>query len=202
MVCTDSSDDGNCNAIFKGGVPHTVVDMPGNCGPGRYAVAVSLEPSVDHGHLKKHLVKRGLAAAPVYDFTFDYDFGVFEKRADPSNVLLRIDYSDDPGYWSEIVCKLTASNISSTWTVLLTACTAAHHSKKKRDLEVEERFGGDHKAWLYHTWHTEKRSMNHEELHARWWSGDVREWYDKHRKVDQDYTGVRHQVIVCHHLPN
>jgi len=105
MVCTDSSENSNCGTIWKGtGVAHTVIDMPGDCGPGRYAVAVSLEPSLDHHHLKKHLVKRGLGSALVYDFTFDYDFSVFEKRADPSKVLLRIDYSDDPGYWSEIVC--------------------------------------------------------------------------------------------------
>jgi chitinase len=105
MICTDFSVNSNCGTIFKGrGVAHTVVDMPGDCGPGRYAVAVSLEPSRDHAHLKPHLVKRGLESAPVYDFTFDYDFGVFERRADKSNVLLRIDYSDDPGYWSEIVC--------------------------------------------------------------------------------------------------
>ena len=196
LVCTDSSEDSNCNTIFKGGVQHTVVDMPSNCGPGRYAVAVSLEPSVYHEHLKKHLVKRGLDAAPIYNFTFDYNFGVFEMRADPSKVLLRIDYSDDPGYWSEIVCKLNNFYTPSARSNTLNARAAAHHGKKKRDLEVEERFGGDHKQWLYHTWHTEKRSMNHEELHARWWSGDVREWFDKHRKVDQEYTGVRHRVIV------
>ncbi|OAK93414.1 hypothetical protein IQ06DRAFT_236443, partial [Phaeosphaeriaceae sp. SRC1lsM3a] len=182
MVCTDSSENSNCNVIFNGGVEHTVVDMPGNCGPGRYAVAVSLEPSEDHDHLKKHLVKRGLESAPVYDFTFDYNFGVFEKRADKSNVLLRIDYSDDPGYWSEIV--------------------SAPHDKRKRDLEVEELFDGDHKAWLYHTWHKEKRTMSHHELQARWWSGNVREWYeDSMHKIDKDYTGVRHRVVDTMNVP-
>lgn len=45
---------------------------------------------------------------------------------------------------------------------------AAHHDKAKRDVEVEFDFNGDHKAWLYHTWHKEKRSISHEELHARW----------------------------------
>ncbi|ORY04392.1 hypothetical protein BCR34DRAFT_572769 [Clohesyomyces aquaticus] len=176
MVCTDTSANSNCGIIFEGrGVAHTVVDMPGDCGPGRYAVAVSLEPSASHEHLKPHLVKRGLESAPVYDFTFDYDFSVFEKRADKSNVLLRIDYSDDPGYWSDIVL--------------------AHHNKRKRDLEVQFDFGGDEKAWLYHTWHKEKRSMTHEELHARWWSGNVREWYDRQRNIDHDYTGIRHRVV-------
>jgi len=33
-------------------------------------------------------------------------------------------------------------------------------------------------------------------LHARWWSGSVREWFDGRRKVDVDNTGVRHRIIV------
>jgi chitinase len=81
------------------------VDMPHDCGPGRYAVAVSTVSSTSHSHLRKHLEKCGLQSAPLYDFTIDYDFSPIEKRADASNVLLRIDYSDDPGYWSTIVCE-------------------------------------------------------------------------------------------------
>jgi chitinase len=172
-VCTDSSENSNCNIIFKGGVPRTVVDMPAHCGPGKYSVAVSLRESTNHTHLHHRLEKRGLRHAPVYDFTFDYDFLPIEKRAD-SKVLVRIDYSDDPGYWSTIV--------------------SAHHDSKKRDLEVETHFGGSHHAWLEHTWRKEKRLMNHEELHKRWWSGNVKEWADKQKAVDVDYTGIRHRV--------
>jgi chitinase len=40
----------------------------------------------------------------------------------------------------------------------------------------------------------EKRSMTHEELHRRWWSGDVREWFDRQRKVDTEYEGIRHRI--------
>lgn len=105
-VCTNTSEASNCGIIYKGsGVAATIVEMPENCGPGKYAVAVSLEPSKNHTEIHRRLVKRGLEAAPVFDFTFDYDFSVIEKRADQSNVLVRIDYSDDPGYWSHIVCK-------------------------------------------------------------------------------------------------
>jgi chitinase len=101
-VCTNTTVDNNCGIIFEGGVPGTVVEMPPDCGPGKYAVAVSLEPSQAHPRLRKKLEKRGLHAAPVYDFTFDYDYSPIHARAD-SQVLLRIDYSDDPGYWSDIV---------------------------------------------------------------------------------------------------
>jgi chitinase len=79
---------------------------------------------------------------------------------------------------------------------MLIFSTAAHHDKKKRDLEVEVDFNGDHKAWLEHTWRKEKRSLNHVELHKRWWSGNVREWWDKQREVDVEYTGIRHRVYV------
>lgn len=76
--------------------------MPEGCGPGKYAVAVGMEESRDHSHLQGDLLRRGLGHATVFDLTFDYDFAQFQKRAD-SNVLLRIDYSDDPGYWQSIV---------------------------------------------------------------------------------------------------
>ena len=173
-VCTDTSENSNCDIVFKDGVATTVVEMPPNCGPGKYSVAVGLTESVNHTHLHSRLEKRGLRDAPVYDFTFDYDFSPIEKRAQ-SNVLVRVDYSDDPGYWSHIV--------------------SAHHDKKKRDLEVETEFGGDHKQWLEHTWRKEKRSfVDKDELHKRWWSGNVREWWDKQKEIDVDYTGIRHNV--------
>jgi chitinase len=102
MVCTDESEDSNCNVIRSGrGVAETVVEMPSRCGPGKYAMAVSLEPS-ESQDMPTHLRKRGLKNPVVYDFTFDYDFTPLQRRAD-SKVLLRIDYSDDPGYWNNIV---------------------------------------------------------------------------------------------------
>jgi chitinase len=102
-VCANNDFESNCNDIYIGtGVARKVVELPDGCGPGRYAVAVGLEPSKDQS-LPGHLRRRGLEGATVYDFTFDYDFAQFEKRGDKTNVLLRIDYSDDPGYWDQVV---------------------------------------------------------------------------------------------------
>ena len=46
MLCTDDSHNSNCNKIYLGkGVPGTILEMPEGCGPGKYAVAVDLQPS-------------------------------------------------------------------------------------------------------------------------------------------------------------
>ncbi|RYN58904.1 hypothetical protein AA0114_g1804 [Alternaria tenuissima] len=175
-VCTDSSENSNCDIIFRGSLEHTVVEMPSDCGPGKYAVARKMESSTTHAHIRHRLEKRGLSDAAVYDFTFDYDFTTFEKRADQSNVLVRIDYSDNPGYWDSII----------------EAPPGKH--RRKRDLEIETMFGGNKKAWLEHAWRKEKRELHYTELHKRWWSGNVKEWWDKQRDVDIKYEGVRHRV--------
>jgi chitinase len=83
-VCTDSSTDSNCRAIYEGGVAHTVVEMPEGCGPGAYAMAISLERSVNYTKLPHHLEKRWGIDRRVYDFTFDYDFSAVNKRASTS----------------------------------------------------------------------------------------------------------------------
>jgi chitinase len=178
-VCMDSSEGSNCDVVFRGGIESTIIEMPEDCGPGKYAVAWKMDPSTSHDHIRHRLVKRGLSDAPVYDLTFDYDFTSFEKRADQSKVLVRIDYSDDPGYWSSIIAAKPGSK-----------------EKIKRDLEIDTLFDGDHKAWLEHTWHKEKRELHYTELQKRWWSGNVREWWDKQREVDLKYDGVRHRVNV------
>jgi chitinase len=105
-VCIDESEDSKCGIIFTGrGVAETVVEMPAGCGAGKYAMAVSLEPAANQT-LPHRLVKRGLKNPVVHDFTFDYDFTPLQRRQSESNVLLRIDYSDDPGYWNNIVGEL------------------------------------------------------------------------------------------------
>lgn len=72
------------------------------------AMAVSLDPI---GNVETHgnhrLVKR-LNLPPshtVYNFTFDYNFAVLKGRADSDDVLFRLDYSNDPGYWEDVVGK-------------------------------------------------------------------------------------------------
>ncbi|KAK1971060.1 hypothetical protein LY78DRAFT_568603 [Colletotrichum sublineola] len=185
-VCTDTSDESNGGLIHKGrGVAETVVEMPEGCGPGRYAMAVSLTPSGNQT-LRHHLVKRNplLADAYVYDFTFDYDFSPLRKRGKGSNVLLRIDYSDDPGYWNEMV---------------VAAPTKVRRSKRQIEEEVHRDHGGSYKQYMYHLWSVDKRSTPQDELHdlhARWFSksGAIKDWIDRFTNVDEEYELVRHRV--------
>ncbi|KAK5995096.1 hypothetical protein PT974_03489 [Cladobotryum mycophilum] len=80
--CTDDSNDSNCDTVFRGGVPRTVVEMPSTCSIGRYAMAVIMEPSQNQSlppHVLHKLVTRGVnfqRAPRIFDFTFDYDFSV------------------------------------------------------------------------------------------------------------------------------
>ncbi|KAK6341165.1 hypothetical protein TWF696_008251 [Orbilia brochopaga] len=180
-VCTNDGPDSNCGDIFLGdhGAPGTVVEMPAGCGPGRYAMAVKMEKT-SWDKVPIHLVKRGLQGAPVYDFTFDYDFTPVQKRQD-SKVLMRLDFSDDPGYWSTIVEP------------------AGEAKKMKRDQEVREKHGGNHKRWLEHTWREEHLSTPHhelDELHKRWFSADVGKWIDRQSRVDSTFN------IASHHVSN
>ncbi|KAH8812331.1 family 18 glycosyl hydrolase [Xylogone sp. PMI_703] len=172
-VCTDDSADSNCGVIFTGtGVKYTVVELPRGCSVGRYVVAISLEPSEDH-RMPQKLVKRGLSNKPVYDFTFDYNFNAFEKR--DSSVKVRIDYSDVPGYWDEVILPPGDLN-----------------TRRKRDIEVQEQHGGNYKRWLEHTWRQERRETpDHklDELHKRWYSLNPLEWFEKWREVDENYGG-------------
>ncbi|KAK3690444.1 glycosyl hydrolase family 71-domain-containing protein [Podospora appendiculata] len=181
-VCTThGAVDSNCNNIHLGnGVAETVVEMPQSCGPGRYAMAVSLAPSADQTLPPYLLAKRaasGNAALPegvqVYDFTFDFDFTPLQKRG-TSNVLLRIDYSDDPGYWNKI-----------------------RRSQAEVYQEVRREHGGSYKRYLDHFWHEDKRATpEHElhELHARWFSSKFQDWVDTMRDVDNEWKLVRHRV--------
>lgn len=79
---------------------------------------------------------------------------------------------------------------------------APKDGQRKRDLEVERDHGGDYKSWLEHSWHKEKRSMDLDDLHKRWFSGDVREWFSKQKEVDIDFTGVNHHATVFQALLN
>jgi chitinase len=117
MVCTDDSPQSNCHEIGLGhGVPGTILEMPDGCGPGRYAVAKEMSPAADQT-LPKHLEKRldPSLKAIVYDLTFDYDFARVPRGA--GDTQIRIDYSNQKGYWNAIVDK-------------------AASKKRKRSLEV------------------------------------------------------------------
>ncbi|MCJ1383203.1 hypothetical protein MMC17_006316 [Xylographa soralifera] len=103
MVCTDSSESSNCGKIHLGhGAVGTIVEMPKDCGPGKYAVVKPMEESLDQT-LPHHLVKRGLSASTIYDLTFDYNFQRVPR--DLGDTQKRVDYSNEPGYWDKVVDK-------------------------------------------------------------------------------------------------
>ncbi|KAG8160926.1 hypothetical protein KVR01_009190 [Diaporthe batatas] len=159
MVCTDTSENSNCGKIHLGhGAPGTIVEMPRGCGPGKYAVVKDLTVSQNQG-LPHHLVKRGLVvnetAAPVHDLTFDYDFRRVPR--DLGSTQIRIDFSNEPEYWNNVVNKPGGSK------------------KNKRSLED---VGGSHKRWLEEEWRDDYHfgGLSQEDLHKRWFGEDVISW--------------------------
>ncbi len=192
-VCTDDSEQSNCDDIFLGGVAATVVRMPRGCGPGKYAIAVSMEPAsheaLPHGY-RKRLEKRYNVTRPrVYDYTFDYDWEPVTKRDDASQMLLRIDYSDDPGYWGTVVSMASGTTIGKREEL----------ESKKRELqaEVDRDHGGSWHRYMDHRFSVERRATpDHElhELHARWFSTDLANWLRALRYVDHKYEAVRHSI--------
>lgn len=96
MICTDFSEKSNCHKIGLGhGVPGTILQMPKGCGPGKYAVAKSMEPA-KHQLVPRHLSHLG-SKAVVYDLTFDYDFTLVPR--DLGDTQMRVDFSNQDNYW-------------------------------------------------------------------------------------------------------
>ncbi|KAI0141566.1 hypothetical protein GGR57DRAFT_487122 [Xylariaceae sp. FL1272] len=180
-VCTDESETSNCNTIFQDGVERTVIEVPSECGPGRYAMAVSMDESLDHQlpqELAHRLVKRGLPKPRVFDLTFDYDFSVLQGR-DDSDVDVRIDFSTDPYYWSNVV--------------------SAPPTKRKRDIEIRVRdeYGGNWKRYAHDAFHEEKQNTPEEELHLlrkRWFSADLAIWFEKQLDINEQWEAGTHTV--------
>lgn len=179
IVCTDHSEDSNCHELWLGGIKTKVLKMPAGCGPGKYAMGVSLEP-IENESPPPHVNIRSLgprSKPTVYELTFDFDFSPLQKR--DSNVLLRIDYSDNPGYWSEIV--------------------KAPAGQQKRDMhaEVRREHAGDWHSYLDRRFARERRETREEDLHQlheRWLSIALDDWYQRMRNVDYDVSVLRHKV--------
>lgn len=179
MVCTDDSADSNCHKIGLGsGVPGTILELPKDCGPMRYAVAKDMRPAASQD-IPHHIVKRsGLSAAKkhiVYDLTFDYDFARV-PRAAGDETQVRIDYSNEEGYWDAIVDKAA--------------------DKKRRRARSLQDFDGDHQRWLEHAWAEDHKSglLTRDELHARWFGSDIVEWLQGLFGVAEAAPAVTHSV--------
>jgi chitinase len=179
--------------------------MPPGCGPGKYAVAVSLEPAPSDQQsipveLVKRLEKRGIDSPTVYSFTFDYDYSPIVRRQD-ANKLIRIDYSDDPGYWANVVLAKPGSPAKREED---DAAFFEKRSVERRALqdEVDREHGGSWERFLDHRWSLERRSTSHDDLHLlhkKWFSANLADWIYEQRHVDVSYDLVRHHVQVSHY---
>jgi chitinase len=170
MICTDFSENSNCHKIYLGhGVPGTILQMPKGCGPGKYAVAKSLESA------KKQLIPRHLShlgsRAVVYDLTFNYDFMLVPR--DLGNTQMRIDFSNQDNYWDQVV--------------------AASASKKRKKRSLED-VGGNHLRWLEEEFRDDYHfgALSKRDLEERWFGSAVIDWLVKmvgpeiHREFTHD----------------
>lgn len=182
MVCTDDSADSNCYKIGLGsGVPGTILELPKHCGPMRYAVAKDMRPAASQ-EIPHRIVKRsGLSASKkhvVYDLTFDYDFARV-RRDSGEETQVRIDYSNEEGYWDAIVDK-----------------AADKKRRRARSLDSLPDFDGDHQLWLEHAWAEDHKGglLTREELHARWFGSDILDWLQGLFSVAEAAPSVTHSV--------
>lgn len=158
MFCTDVSEDSNCHKIGLGhGVPGTILQMPRGCGPGKYAVAKDMKMA--KGQIVPRGLSEGLGHTPVvYDLTFDYDFERVPR--DLGNTQLRIDYSNEPGYWDKVVAGAVAGG-----------------DKKRRKRSLADA-GHSHRRWLEDEFRDDAHfgGLTKEEFHKRWFGETVLEW--------------------------
>jgi chitinase len=94
--------------------------------------------------------------------------------------FIGVDYSDDPGYWSEIVNR-----------------PAGRKSKREIQETVDREHSGSYKSYLDHQWRLDRRSTPEHELHLlhkRWFSQTLADWLSNFRKIDIEYDLIRHTV--------
>lgn len=99
VVCMKSGPGSNCE-IGGGIVSGTILRMPDGCGPGTYAVAHDMRPSLDQD-LQYHLRRSAPENAVVHDLEISYDFTLTKR--DSGDIYIRIDYSNSYDYWKQIV---------------------------------------------------------------------------------------------------
>jgi chitinase len=170
-----------------------------------------MTPSKDHqlpSRLVKKLEKRGVTEPAVFDFTFDYDWTPIVKRGDP-NKRIRIDYSDDPGYWASIVAAKPGTKRSDHEREMYeevarvsVSCSRIPRSSFEANemcLPMFQDHGGSWESYLDHKWSLDRRNTPEDklhELHDRWISAIVGDWYNRMKKVDVEYEFARHKVSV------
>jgi chitinase len=116
----------------------------------------------------------------LYDLTFDYDFARVPR--DLGNTQLRIDYSNEAGYWDEVV-----------------AAAASGGSKKKKKRSLSDA-GYSRKRWLEEEYRDDLHfgGLSTEEFHKRWFGKSVLEWLKKITGNGKISKKFRHKLKQKH----
>lgn len=106
LVCMEEGEN-NCEHVLAGGAHGTVVRLPENCGPDEWVRVVSFE-QVEADAVPGELVKRAPVDFKVYQLRYDYNFRQLRRAG--SEIYVRLDVSDHPGYWDAIVSSTTSTS--------------------------------------------------------------------------------------------
>ncbi|KAH7922056.1 hypothetical protein BV22DRAFT_1049173 [Leucogyrophana mollusca] len=100
--CSKAMDDptSGCSHVFIGQAEHTIVQMPYGCGKSPYARIKSLQVH-SHPAIRRAYIEGKPASEPVYQLDWDYDFDAIPD--DNGQINMRVDASNMPGYWDNIV---------------------------------------------------------------------------------------------------
>ncbi|KAJ6632583.1 hypothetical protein B0H10DRAFT_19594 [Mycena sp. CBHHK59/15] len=129
VFCTKDFTSSSCSDLTKGHTLDTIVKLPPTCSKGNYvrltqfSVAQNQNLSDAHGALKP-------TDELVYDFSFDFALDAIDATLLSDEVVFRVDTSNMPGYWNDVV------NSAPTRAVGIT----------KR--ELQERWWGSFSTWL------------------------------------------------------
>nr|POE90696.1 chitinase-3-like protein 1 [Quercus suber] len=103
VYCNHEPGSPQCEHIFMGGAPDTIISLPPHVGEGPYARIVHMVKADDTYNLPdRHLRSRALDGNTnaVYELKFDYNFHMI--RDDKGPVNMRIDYTNLLPYWDEV----------------------------------------------------------------------------------------------------
>ncbi|KAF4997450.1 hypothetical protein FGRMN_3814 [Fusarium graminum] len=98
VTCVTGDLEG-CYQIMERGVEGTIVEMPDSCAPNQLVRAISLTASKNQSIPDAYSQHQRFSQ--VLDFTFDFNFNLM--RRDSNNTSIRMDYSNTPGYWNQLV---------------------------------------------------------------------------------------------------
>ncbi|SCO15302.1 related to chitinase [Fusarium fujikuroi] len=98
VTCVSGDLEG-CYQIMERGVEGTVVEMPDSCASNQLVRAISLTASKNQSI--PHAFSHHQRFSQIFDFTFDFNFKLM--RRDSNNTSIRMDYSNAPGYWNQLV---------------------------------------------------------------------------------------------------